>query len=159
MDDFGLLDFLYGISPWWWVTLGVVLIGLEMATMSFFLIWPGFAALVIGLMLAFWPDLGGEAQVALFAGLAIAFTWIGRTIIARTGQAETDRPQLNRRTGRLIGRRAKVVISFESGEGKVEIDGVRWRARNTGAEVEKGAEVTVTGAEGMILKVEPVAPS
>ena len=78
--EFGLLDFLDGISPWWWITLGVVLIGLEMTTMSFFLIWPGIAAVVIAILLWIAPGMSGEAQVALFAVLSVAFTWVGRTI-------------------------------------------------------------------------------
>jgi membrane protein implicated in regulation of membrane protease activity len=152
--EFGLLDFLDGISPWWWITLGVVLIGLEMTTMSFFLIWPGIAAVVIAILLWMAPGMSGEAQVALFAVLSVAFTWVGRTIIVRTGQAESDKPALNRRSNQLVGRHATAVAAFRSGEGSVEIDGVRWKARCETAKVAEGVDVKIIGADGMTLLVE-----
>jgi hypothetical protein len=154
MDGIGLFDFLQGVSPWWWVTAGVVLIGFEMATMSFFLIWPGLAALVIAILLWIAPDVAAEAQVALYAALAIAFTWVGRTIIKRTGQPQSDKPALNRRSNQLVGRRATTVTAFRSGEGLVEIDGVRWKAKTDAQTVEEGVDVKIIGADGMTLQVE-----
>ncbi len=154
MGEFGLFDFLQGISPWWWVTLGVVLIGFEMATMSFFLIWPGLAALVIAVLLWIAPEMSGVAQVAIYAALAIAFTWVGRMIIKKTGQPESDKPELNRRSGQLVGRHATALAAFKAGEGSVEIDGVRWKARTHAPAVAEGADVKIVGADGMILQVE-----
>lgn len=159
MGEFGLFDFLHGVSPWWWVTAGVVLIGFEMATMSFFLIWPGLAALVIAVLLWIAPDMSGVAQVALYAALAIAFTWVGRMIIKRTGQPQSDKPMLNRRSNQLVGRHAKAVEPFRSGEGSVEIDGVRWKARTETPKVDAGADLRIIGADGMILQVELGEPS
>ena len=109
--EFGLLDFLDGISPWWWITLGVVLIGLEMTTMSFFLIWPGIAAVVIAILLWIAPGMSGEAQVALFAVLSVAFTWVGRTIIVR-------RYGLPVRRGISRDRRGALESALRDGEGR-----------------------------------------
>jgi len=154
MGEFGLFDFLQGVSPWWWVTAGVVLIGFEMTTMSFFLIWPGLAAVVIAILLWIAPEMSGEAQIALFAVLAIAFTWVGRLIIKRTGQPESDKPSLNKRSDQLVGRQATAIKAFKAGEGLVEIDGVRWKATTDTPSVGVGADVKIVGADGMILQVE-----
>lgn len=153
MDLFG---FLAGISPWMWIALGVALGAVEMATMSLFLIWPGMAAVAVGLLLWLFPEMSGTAQVVLFAALSVGLTLAGRAYIRRRGPAPSDRPGLNRRSERLVGRRGTAAEPFIGGEGAVEIDGVRWRARSApDARLAEGAAVRVTAAEGMILTVEP----
>jgi inner membrane protein len=158
MDLFG---FLAGISPWMWIALGVALGAVEMATMSFFLIWPGLAAVAVGVVLWLVPDLSGNAQVALFAVLAVAATLAGRAAIRRGGQAPSDRPDLNRRSERMAGRIGVALEPFLHGEGAVEIDGLRWRARLAAdaGPLEAGAPVRVLEVNGMTLTVVPASSS
>lgn len=154
MDPFALLD---GASPWWWVAVGVGLTAAEIVTFSFFLLWPGLAALTVGLLLFAFPDLSGVAQIIIFAVAAIGFTVAGRFLVHRLGAGRTDAPHLNRRTTRLVGRVAVVVEPFEDGFGAVEVDGVRWPAHLVGDADAGAARFRVTGAEGMTLQVEGVA--
>ncbi len=73
--DMNLFSFLQGISPWWWLAFGVALGAVEMATMSFFLIWPAIGAAIIAGVLLVLPDLAPNAQIALFAVLAVVLTF------------------------------------------------------------------------------------
>ncbi len=149
-----LFEILHGISPWWWVAFGVGLGALEMATMSFFLIWPAIAAVLIGVLLWAAPAMSGEAQIAIFAGVSVILTFAGRSVLLRYGDGGAENPALNARGNLMVGRHAQVV-AFSGPEGNVTIDGVRWRAiwpEDGGAE--PGATVKVTRAEGMTLFVE-----
>jgi membrane protein implicated in regulation of membrane protease activity len=53
----------------------------------------------------------------------------------------------------LVGRRA-VVVRALAPRGQVKLDGEVWEARAP-LEVESGAEVVVTGLDGLVLDVEP----
>ncbi|MBZ0127521.1 MAG: NfeD family protein [Rhodobacteraceae bacterium] len=149
-----MFGFLQAMSPWWWVAFAVALGALEMATMSFFLIWPALAALVLALVHWLMPGLGGEVQVVLFAALAVAMTFAGRGLLNRYGDGEAEH-DLNARGRQLIGRHANVE-AFTGPEGIVIIDGIRWQAKWADASrSEPGTSVEVTGAEGMTLIVRP----
>ena len=152
--DIPVFDFLEGISPWWWVAFGVALGAVEMATMSFFLIWPALAALLMAFILWIAPGMSGEAQIMIFAIASVALTFLGRSVLNRYGDGGAPETALNKRSEQLVGRRAKVLMS-DGHEGSVEIDGVRWRAkwdaRHNGA-----THVKIDAADGMTLSVSDV---
>lgn len=151
--DGTIFDFVAGASPWWWVAFGLALMALEMATFSYFLIWPGLAALVMGAVLWIAPGMGGEAQLAIWAVLAVGFTAIGRAVVANRKPEPSDQPDLNKRSDQLLGRRGVALDDFAGGEGVVEIDGVRWSARTAAGAIAKGAPVRVTEADDLTLTV------
>ncbi|MHA3913685.1 NfeD family protein [Halovulum sp. GXIMD14793] len=152
--DFPMFDFLEGVSPWWWVATGLLLGATEMATMSFFLIWWGLAALIMGALLALFPSMPGEVQIMAFAALAVGLTFLGRSMVRNFGDGEPE-TTLNSRSANMIGRSAKV-IRFDHGDGVVEIGGEQWKARAdaTALGLTPGAMVRVVGADGMTLTVE-----
>jgi membrane protein implicated in regulation of membrane protease activity len=139
--------------PWLWIGVGVALAALEMLVPSFLLVWPGVAALAVGLLLFAVPDLGLAGQGVLFAVLAVAFTLGGRAYVLRHKARPADHPALNRRGARLVGRRGVALEAFSGGRGSIEIDGELWQARAVGA-VPSGAAVEVVGVEGAELVVE-----
>ncbi|NNU79504.1 NfeD family protein [Halovulum dunhuangense] len=147
-----MFGWLEGLSPWWWVAFGITLGALEMATMSFFLIWPGLAAVLMAVLLAFLPGMPGTVQIAVYAALAVALTFAGRAYTRRFGDGGDTATVLNDRASQMVGRRG-TLVSVEHGEAVVEIDGVRWRAILSG-EATMGTDVRVTGAQGMTLNVE-----
>lgn len=152
-----ILDFLMDISPWWWVALALALGALEMATFSFFLIWPALAALIVAAFLAASPSLSPEFQLSAFAIASIALTFIGRQLFHHYGDGGGEEDALlNKRGARFIGR-SGIVSEFSNGQGYVEIEGMRWRAIwAEDAHSKKGDEVRVTQANGLVLNVEPV---
>ncbi len=148
-----LFSFLEGLSPWWWVSFGILLAAIEMLVFSFFLIWPGLAALIMAVILWIVPGMSGEIQVAIFAILSIALTFAGRRIFQRNDEPETS---LNQRTRQVVGRQARVV-DFELGEGHVEIDSLRWTATwPDGQTATAGDVVKILAADGMTLSVENI---
>jgi len=152
MDLFSFLD---GISPLWWVAFALALGVAEMATMSFFLIWPAGAAVAMAAALWAMPGLSGTAQVVAFAVLSIAATVAGRAAMRRWGDGGAVTPGLNDRAALTVGRTGRVT-AIDGDEGHVEVDGLRWRARWAGAGAPApGDRIRVTGTEGGVLLVEP----
>lgn len=148
-----LLDSLVGISPWWWVAFGVAMGALEMATMSFFLIWPALSALLVGGLVLLTPTIGGEAQIAIFAILAVILTFAGRSLMHHFGDGGEAASTLNSRANMVVGRHAKV-LEFTGPEGVVLVDDIRWRAIwPKGASAKVDSTVRITRAEGMTLYV------
>jgi len=152
-----MLDFLQGISPWTWAAFGIVLGALEMATMSFFLIWPALAALAMAVVIYAVPDLGPAAQIISWAVLSVVLTLIGRKLVMDFGDGGGEETLINNRAAQLVGRSGKV-IATGAHEGAVEIDGIRWRASWEGSpDLAEGTAITVTANRGMLLEVEPSA--
>lgn len=61
---------------WWhWLTLGMVLIGIEMLTPTFFLLWFGLGALLVGAVVSVIP-LGFAAQVLGWAAASLVMTGV-----------------------------------------------------------------------------------
>ena len=153
---FSLFDTLESISPWWWVALGIAIGAIEMLTMSFFLIWWGLAAIVMAVLLMLMPGMPGEMQVIIFATLSVILTFVGRNYIAKHGDGAAPVPGLNERSDAMIGRSGKVVETTGN-EGKVEIDGIPWKAHSVqGAMPAEGGSVEVTGSDGITLSVKPI---
>lgn len=155
MPDFDLFALLAGASPWWWVAFGVLVGVVELLTFSYFLIWIALAAFATGGALWLAPGLGGAAQTALFAVLAVILTVAGRAWLARRRVVEGS-SDLNRRSEQMVGRIGKTLAAFDHGEGVLLIDDVRWRARLSAGAAGADEALKVIGAEGMILICEPV---
>jgi len=150
-----MFDLVEAVSPWWWLAFGIGLGVLEMVTMSFFLLWPGLAALVMAGVVALLPTMPGELRVAVYAVLAVALTFLGRAWLNKYGDGGGAETSLNNRAARVVGRKAKV-LSCEAGEGAVEIDGTRWHAVwDGGTASAEGDVVDILRADGMTLRVAP----
>lgn len=68
------------IEFWYWIVLGLLLIGLEMVVPTFFLLWIGVSATLVGILSAL-THLSFTAQLGLWGGLSILqllawFKWI-----------------------------------------------------------------------------------
>ncbi|MCP5072466.1 MAG: NfeD family protein [Rhodobacteraceae bacterium] len=149
------LNFLEGLSPWWWVATAFVLGAIEMATGTFVLIWVALASLVMAGLTAFAPGMSGELQTTVFAVLSVALTFVGRFLLNKYGDGGgAGNSKLNTRAAHFVGRTAKVV-EHANGEGAIEVEGMRWRARwAAGQSSAVGGSVRITGADGMVLEVE-----
>lgn len=150
-----ILQMLTGMSPWWWVVVAFAFGSIEMATMTFFLIWPGLAALCMAGILALAPNVSGTMQIALFAIISIILTFAGRYLLNKYGDGAGDGGEtLNKRSAYLVGQSAKV-LEFDEGTGVVEIEGMRWRAQWLADQTSApGQSVRITQAEPLLLHVE-----
>ncbi|HLV07770.1 MAG TPA: NfeD family protein [Croceibacterium sp.] len=147
MDWFGGLD-----AHWIWLTLGVILAGLELLLPGIYLIWLALAAIITG-VLTLVLDLSVPAQVIDFVFLSLIIAFSAKRFLRDKPIVSAD-PLLNRRGARLVGETAVVVQAIEHGSGRVKLGDSEWIAR--GPDMAAGERVRVNGSEGAVLLVEPM---
>jgi len=147
------MDWLEGFDAHWiWLTLGVVLAGLELMVPGIYLIWLAVAAIITG-VLTLALDLSLPFQVIDFVFLSLIIAFSAKRFL-RDKPIESSDPLMNRRGARLVGESALVVQAIEHGSGRVKIGDSEWIAR--GPDAAAGERVRIRGSEGAILLVEPV---
>ena len=149
---FGLLG---NVQPWHWLALGAILVGIEIISPTFYFLWPGLAAGVVGVTLYIIPTLGPQKQVILFAVLSVLATVAWKRFAPADWTSTHPHPTLNQPRGaQYVGRRAKAAGGFSGGRGAVLIDDTRWSATtDDGSDPAPGEMVTVTGSDGSVLKI------
>ena len=146
---------LYASQPFWlWLAVGVVLLAIEAAASTEWLLWPAVAAGVVALIAAIAPNLGLPVEAGIFAALTVIATLASRTLIKRVNP--TDEPDINDRDLRLVGERARVVEAFVDGRGRVFVSGAEWPAEIEGAAPLAGESVVVESVVGPRLKVRAI---
>lgn len=138
------------LGGWRWMVLGLVLLGLELIAPGTLLLWLGLAAMVVGVV-ALLVDPGWQIELLAFAvlGLAAAVGWWvwGRPDNA----APSDRPMLNRRAERHVGKVFTLDAPMVNGDGRLKIDDTTWRV--SGPDLPAGARVRVLSVDGITLLV------
>ena len=148
-----MMDWLRDIDAYWvWLTLGLVLAGLEMLAPGVYLIWLGIAALATG-ALTFVLEPSLPVQVIDFVFLALIAAFSARRLLGERGIPSAD-PLMNRRGARLVGEIATVTQAIEDGSGRIHLGDSEWIAR--GPDVPAGTKVRVAGSDGAVLLVEPL---
>jgi membrane protein implicated in regulation of membrane protease activity len=146
---------LYANQPFWiWLVIGVVLLGIEAAASTEWLLWPAVSAGVVALISALFPTLGLGVEAGVFATLTVIATLASRTLIKRVNPAEE--PDINDRDLRLVGERARVVEAFVDGRGRVFVSGSEWPAEIEGAAPLAGESVVVESVSGPRLRVRAI---
>lgn len=146
------LSDLYAAQPFWiWLAIGVILLAIESAFSTEWLLWPAVAAGIVAVLAALGLSVGLPVEIAVFAVLTIGLTLVSRRLIKRVNP--DDAPDINARDSRLIGQRAKVVEGFVDGRGRVFVSGAEWPAEIDGAGPAVGESVVVDGLTGSGLRV------
>jgi membrane protein implicated in regulation of membrane protease activity len=148
MDWFGGLE-----AHWVWLTIGVLLAGLEMLVPGVYLIWLGIAAIVTGVLTGL-LHLSLPVQVIDFVFLSLIVAFSARRFLRDSPIVGAD-PLMNRRVARMVGQTAVVVQAIEHGSGRVHFGDSEWIA--SGPDVAVGERVRIIGSDGATLLVEPVA--
>ena len=135
------------------LAVGAVFLIVELLTGSGWLLWPAGAAVLTGLT-ALEPRIVLEGQAAIFAGLTIVATVIGRRFVNRAPRGGRD---VNDAGVRVIGLSGVASTPFEEGRGRVFVDGKEWSAELDGdGAVAAGGRVRVIAlVGGARLKVRP----
>lgn len=139
---------------WWqWLVLGLALMAAELATPGgFYVIFFGLSAVIVGLLAG--VGLAGPLgmQLLLFSALTVGFLILFRRRVLRWFQSEPQRPPVDR----LVGEVGTSTEDLAPGQvGRVELHGSTWSARNGSAHaILRGARVTVTAVDGLMLFVE-----
>ena len=140
---------------WWhWVVLGIVLMLLELAVPSFFLVWFGLGAVVVGVVLVAFPSMAFAFQILAWTASSLLFVWLWFKVFKRS----FHKTRIGTADGEVIGEiglLVRAVAPFERGR-------VRFQRPLLGADewvcladtaIAAGERVRVTGVEGSFLKV------
>jgi hypothetical protein len=152
-----LTVFLNSFQAWHWWALGALLLAAEIASTTQYLLWPGIAALLVGVLKFIVPPTDGRVSVFLFAVISVAATVLWKR--SSWGRADrTTHGTLNDRSAQYIGRVVKCEETYVNGRGPVRVDDTRWSACVIdGSAPAKGDMLTVDAADGAELKVR-IAP-
>lgn len=139
---------------WWhWVVLGMVLIGIEMLTPTFFLMWFGLGALLLGGVVAVLP-LGFTAQVLGWAVASLLMTGVWLKYFKNP-----DRTHAGQAKEGVLGVTGLVTRAIpEMGEGEMlfqrpVLGSDRWPAV-ADAPIPAGEKAKIVDVLGQTLKVE-----
>lgn len=146
-----LLD-LYLAQPFWiWLGIGVILLAVEAASSTEWLLWPAVSAGVVALLavLGFRPGFGWE--LLIFGLLTVATTATSKTLVKKVNPSE--QPDINDRNARLLGQTARVVEAFSGGRGRVFVSGSEWPADIADGAPLAGETVVVEAVSGPRLTV------
>lgn len=147
-----LLSLIAEYGGWSWLVLGFVLLGLELVLPGGILLWLGVSAVVTALVALLAPGTGWPLQFLLFGVLSIGS--ISAWLRLRPTEEASDRPFLNRRAERFIGRELVLDEPIRDGQGRVSLGDTYWRIE--GPDLAAGSRVRVVSADGALLKVEAV---
>lgn len=143
-----------GVDNYWlWLAAGLTLAVLEILVPGVYLIWLAAAALITG-GLSFLFGFGWPLEIISFVSLALIAVYSARRYFSFQAIVSSD-PLLNQKGGRMVGEIALVVQPIEGGSGRVKVGDSEWIAH--GPDTSAGERVRISGNDGAILLVEPLA--
>ncbi len=146
-------EWLSGLTAWYWLGLGLLLLVFELLGAGGFLLGAALASIIVGFVMLVSPDWHWHWQFVTFAILAVAFTVIYWKRFRHFNEA-TDQPLLNDCAAQMIGKRFTLVKAIENGTGKIQVGDTFWSV-TADTDIPAETTVTITGAEGMTLRVKP----
>ncbi len=138
---------------WYWMVLGLALLGAEMTTPGgFYILFFGLAALIVGTLAGLDLVQTDWMQWLLFSVIAIVSLLLFRgPLLARISDERKGQPDIDS----MVGETAIPVEALGVGAtGKVELRGTTWTAKNVGTNrLHKGQRGKVTGVDGLTLMI------
>ena len=134
-----------------WAAVALLLFAAEALAPGAFMLWMGFAAVVVFVGVLVVPDTSLLAQVAAFVLLSFVSIQIYRRWF-RKGEPQSDRPHLNQRANSLVGHVAPLDQAIVNGRGRVQIADAFWEV--VGPDLAAGTPVRIVAVDGMTLKVQ-----
>lgn len=136
---------------WYWMLLGLALLGMELLTPGgFYILFFGLSALVVGAVAGLAPGVSDWVQWLLFSVLSIASLVLFRNpLLAKIKSVDGSKPDVDS----LVGELATLTEDLVPGAtGKVEFRGAAWTARNGGhVTLHRGQRCRVERVEGLTL--------
>ena len=139
--------------PWLWFIGGLLLIGGEIVLPGVYLLWIGLGALVVGVLVAVFPDLGLTWQLVSFALAMLGTVSLG-FVIQRRG-APPAAGELNQELHALVGQRFVAASDFQVGMGRVRVGDTTYGAVSAEA-IQAGDAVEVIAVVAGRLRVARV---
>jgi len=143
------------IEPMWiWGALGLVLLGVEMATGTFYVLWFGVAALCVTIAMWLFPNMPNAIQYVMFAALSLGSLAIWRLNYKKT----STNSRVGQSEGEEIGRTGTVIETCSASKsGKISftqgVMGSREWVAISNETIEIGSNAKVVAVEGNELRI------
>lgn len=139
---------------WSWMSLGVILMILELLVPGTFLIWFGLGSLLTGLTVLIFSGLTISVQLFIFVIMSLICVTLGILVYTKIFGKNKENEH-NKKTGahRYVGGRFIVVEPIKNGRGKIAVGDSVWIALSDN-NFKKGDEVTVIDVKGTQLIVK-----
>ena len=134
-----------------WAAVALLLFAAEALAPGAFMLWMGFAAVLVFVGVLVVPGTSMLAQIAAFVLLSFVSIQVYRRWF-RKGEPQSDRPHLNQRANSLVGHVAPLDQAIVNGRGRVQIADAFWTVE--GPDMPAGTQVRVVAVDGMSLKVQ-----
>ncbi|CAG0987457.1 hypothetical protein MTYP_02094 [Methylophilaceae bacterium] len=141
---------------WLWGILGLILLAVEMATGTFYILWFGISALCMSLALLIFPEMHIGIQFFMFAALSLSSLAIwklhykkGAANDLRIGQSQGDEIGRVGTIVEAVSRKQNGRIQFAQG-----VMGSREWTAISDEEIEAGTEAEITAIIGNALQVK-----
>jgi membrane protein implicated in regulation of membrane protease activity len=141
---------------WWhWVVLGIALMLLELAVPAFFLVWFGLGAVIVGVLLAVFPEMSLAFQIATWTLCSLFFIWLWFKVF----KPNVHRTRAGMSKGSFVGEIGLVtkdIRPYEKGQIRFQkpILGDEVWESIADQEIKVGERVKVLDVEGNTLKVD-----
>jgi inner membrane protein len=144
-------------AMWIWGAIGVILLAVEMATGTFYVLWFGVSALSVAIAMWLFPNIPQALQFVMFAVLSISSLAIWKLNYKKT---ETHH-RVGQAQGEEIGRTGTVIEACSPNQnGKIRFTqglmGSREWIATSNETIEAGSDATVIAVEGNTLKISKI---
>ena len=140
-----------GVKFAFWSIAALLLFAAEAMAPGAFMLWFGFAAAAMAVVVLALPELGWVWQAILFSLFAFISVAVYRKWFRGRGRV-SDKPLLNQRANQLIGHVTALGQALVNGRGRVQIADAFWVVE--GPDLPAAATVRVVAVDGMTLKVQ-----
>jgi membrane protein implicated in regulation of membrane protease activity len=134
-----------------WACASVLLMAAEMVAPGAFMLWLGFAAAGVFVMVMVFPDIAPIWQAVSFVVLSIVSVGLYWKLFRKSHQ-HSDQPLLNRRAEQLIGQVHPLDVAIVDGRGRLKIGDAYWAVE--GPDLPARASVRIVAVHGMSLLVQ-----
>lgn len=137
---------------WHWLVFGLLLLVAEIFVFGAVLMWFGFAALLVGVLVFFIPALIWMPSLVLWAFLSLLLVF-GWQQYRKKNPPKDAAPTINRRGEQIVGRHFTLMKDIVNGHGELHVDDTRWKIVSH-HDLPAGSKVRVVAVEGTSLRVE-----
>ncbi|MDE3944847.1 NfeD family protein [Glaesserella parasuis] len=143
------------LSGWTaWLIFGFILLILETLIAGIFIMWWGFAAIIVAILLILFPNIELGRQAPIFVVLAILLRLAWWQYEHSKDQQEDQQADLNARDHAMIGLQGTVVEVLDSGVARGKFGDTTWRV--IGNTLKVGDNIQVEKVDGITLFVRVV---
>jgi inner membrane protein len=138
------------MSWWIWVLIGFVVLALEMTAATMHIGFFAVGAFVVALLVGLGVDMPLWVQVLTFTGVSVFSFLFVRPVLVKKLKLDQKRV-----VDTLVGEQATAMDDIGAGgNGKAEMRGTTWSARNVGdTGLVRGQRCVVAGVEGLVIHV------